>query len=231
MMKGRIMNKESSLIHEIFIALITTILSTLIISWFINPLTNWLFPKILKIMESFASPFVDLTYQKAATLTFERTGLLNLVLSITCICYLFLFSICLLSFKKDRLRNEIDDISAIVKPRSHFRTDEESLSQLKESHKYLCKLLRIYKKMSVLLYISMILVVISMIFCEMTQIYEVSLSTKARTNIEIVAPYISDQEYKQLKSDFFTIKNKSDYDNLQNTLNMISDEHSLDLKE
>ena len=77
----------------------------------------------------------------------------------------------------------------------------------------------------------MILVVISMIFCEMTQIYEVSLSTKARTNIEIVAPYISDQEYKQLKSDFFTIKNKSDYDNLQNTLNMISDEHSLDLKE
>ena len=65
----------------------------------------------------------------------------------------------------------------------------------------------------------------------MIQIFGSSISANTRANIEIVAPYISDQEYKQLKSDFFTIKSKSDYDNLQKALNMISEEHQLDLKE
>ena len=58
-----------------------------------------------------------------------------------------------------------------------------------------------------------------------------SISTVTRTNIEIVSPYISDQEYKQLKSDFFLIKTKDDYDNLQKELEIISENNQVDLKE
>lgn len=65
----------------------------------------------------------------------------------------------------------------------------------------------------------------------MFQIYVSSISSKTLNRIDIAAPYISDQEYKQLKSDFLMIENKSDYDDLQKNINTIFEENQLDLKE
>lgn len=49
-------------------------------------------------------------------------------------------------------------------------------------------------------------------------------------NIEIVAPYITDDEYKQLRSDFFQIDSKADYDNLINKISAIAEKKHLQLK-
>lgn len=49
-------------------------------------------------------------------------------------------------------------------------------------------------------------------------------------NIEIVAPYINDIEYKQLRSAFFQMDSKSDYQNLIYKLESIAEEYSLQLK-
>ena len=49
-------------------------------------------------------------------------------------------------------------------------------------------------------------------------------------NIEIIAPYISDEEYKTLKSDFYQMEDIGDYNSLQNELNYIAKKNSLNLK-
>lgn len=46
-------------------------------------------------------------------------------------------------------------------------------------------------------------------------------------NIEIVAPYISDIEYKSLKSDFYSIDTKNDFETLQNSISKIMEENNL----
>lgn len=50
-------------------------------------------------------------------------------------------------------------------------------------------------------------------------------------NIEIVAPYISDVKYKQLKSDFYQIDSKEDFDTLTCVINEIATQHDLHLQE
>lgn len=58
-------------------------------------------------------------------------------------------------------------------------------------------------------------------------------STTARdtlNNIEIVAPYITDTEYKQLRSDFFQMDSKSDYESIVKELTSIAEKHNLQLK-
>ena len=57
-------------------------------------------------------------------------------------------------------------------------------------------------------------------------------STIARdtiTNIEIVAPYITDMDYKQLRSEFFQMDSKSDYEDLVNKISTIAEFHNLQL--
>lgn len=49
-------------------------------------------------------------------------------------------------------------------------------------------------------------------------------------NIEIVAPYITDTEYKQLRSDFFQMDSKSDFESIIRELASIAEEHNLQLK-
>lgn len=48
-------------------------------------------------------------------------------------------------------------------------------------------------------------------------------------NIEIVAPYIDEQHYKQLKSDFYTMDSMEDFNDLNQKLKNIADKHSLHL--
>lgn len=54
--------------------------------------------------------------------------------------------------------------------------------------------------------------------------------TVLTNNIEIVSPYISDLEYKQLKSDFHSMNSSTDYDRLVSRLSTISNNYSLSLK-
>ena len=42
--------------------------------------------------------------------------------------------------------------------------------------------------------------------------------TKLTNNIEIIAPYIGDQEYKILKSNYHSISSRSDFDSFNNLL-------------
>ncbi|MEY8265132.1 hypothetical protein AALA79_01945 [Lachnospiraceae bacterium 64-25] len=55
-------------------------------------------------------------------------------------------------------------------------------------------------------------------------------SLKLTCNIEIVSPYVSDSEYKQLKSSFHSMQSRSDYEELVDTLKAIGEKYELNLK-
>lgn len=49
-------------------------------------------------------------------------------------------------------------------------------------------------------------------------------------DIEIVSPYITDMEYKQLRSEFYQIDSEPDYDNLMSKISIIAKSNSLELR-
>lgn len=49
-------------------------------------------------------------------------------------------------------------------------------------------------------------------------------------NIEIVSPYVSDFEYKKLKSDFYSMNTYDEYAAIKLTLNKIAEDNNLTLK-
>lgn len=76
--------------------------------------------------------------------------------------------------------------------------------------------------------------VFAWIFCIFSigeSIYINSTITQTLNNIEIVSPYINDEEYKYLKSKFYSIKGTSDYDKLVEELNAIAKENNIILKD
>lgn len=61
-------------------------------------------------------------------------------------------------------------------------------------------------------------------------LYINSKITSITNNIEIVSPYITDVEYKRLKSQFHTMENSDDYDSLNFLLSDIAEKNSVKLK-
>ena len=54
--------------------------------------------------------------------------------------------------------------------------------------------------------------------------------TKSLNNIEILSPFISDYNYKMLKSKFHLIKSKSDYDALNSEIEDLLKTYSIQLE-
>lgn len=54
--------------------------------------------------------------------------------------------------------------------------------------------------------------------------------TRTTNNIEILSPYLSDQEYKVLISRFHTVKSKNDYENLYSILKEYAIQYDIELK-
>lgn len=108
-------------------------------------------------------------------------------------------------------------IAELEKELIELNKERESLMK-KSAHRY--KILRI---------IYVLLWCIYIIFT-FTVTYIDSTVSRLTRNIEIVSPYISDQEYKNLKSAFYSMDSREDYTNLVNALEEISSEHGIELK-
>ena len=67
----------------------------------------------------------------------------------------------------------------------------------------------------------------AVIYCR--QIYIREKTVAAINTIEILAPYMSDQQYKQFKSEFYLIQNKQDYDSLLASLKEIASQENIHL--
>lgn len=81
-----------------------------------------------------------------------------------------------------------------------------------------------------LIIIIFVFLYIFLIFTYSRSLYINDKITSLTNNIEIVSPYISDINYKQLKSNFHMMENSEDYNNLMSELSDIAKDHSLTLK-
>lgn len=90
------------------------------------------------------------------------------------------------------------------------------------------KWITMFQKISDTLPVHLMLAFIILFACIFSE--RVSSDITANTilrNIEIVAPYISDDEYKILKSDFYSMDTKNDFETLQNSIMEIREENNL----
>ena len=81
-----------------------------------------------------------------------------------------------------------------------------------------------------MLYGLFILTILLIEFTYLSDLYIYKQATTTYTNIEIVSPYISDQEYKALKSQFHLISNENDFDKLTLAIDNIAKRNSIELK-
>ncbi|MBR5970115.1 MAG: hypothetical protein IK016_07195 [Lachnospiraceae bacterium] len=105
---------------------------------------------------------------------------------------------------------------------------DEELSTIEKSERKQYQTSRIVHSVICALLIAAFLVVM-MIHGFFSTAYKTIVRTA--NNIEIVSPYISDIEYRQLKSDYHSICNADDYDELISHLRAIADKNGLNLRE
>lgn len=96
----------------------------------------------------------------------------------------------------------------------------ENLSQITQKHH------RLYCILTIFLY----LILIIFMYWHGNNTFINQCKTSSLCNLEIICPYISDLEYKKLKSSFYSIQTKKDYEIFTNTIEEIGDKYSLDLK-
>lgn len=122
------------------------------------------------------------------------------------------------TFKDECTVNNPDDIA------KQFLKESEKLKRLnQEAESREKKLVRILRVISVIIIIWIISILGFYSYAD-------NIVCKTIGNIEIVSPYISDVEYKTLKSNFYSMDSKSDYDALMDNLNRIASNNSLKLK-
>lgn len=110
--------------------------------------------------------------------------------------------------------------------------DQQTLSE--ENRNAIVKMIKAHlfrsKKLRILAF-SCLIPIFTLFFMVAVQTIYVNKTVTALTNnIEIVSPYISDLEYKKLKSAFHLMNSRADYDSLCDSLNKIADENQLQLK-
>lgn len=225
------MKKKKLFENVIVIGIVTSVISTVIFSWFITPTTKWLFPKILKLINLFSAAFVDSFYRSATKLSAENANMSNLAFSF--VSYIIIWSVfflvtrTILTFYSQKLKRQI--------PSNALEDQQEIVDETVDEHLDIPianqeKRLKLFKGLFSVILVLIIVHFVLSLYMMMSQIFSMNLCSNTMVNIEIVSPYISDQEYKQLKSDFYTIEGKQDYDVLHDKLELIAENNELTLK-
>lgn len=207
------------------------VISALIISWLITPVTNFIFPKLINVLDKLSSSLSDSIYIGIAKGFPGNTLTFTFLCVVLCIYLLFMFFIMF-------IREKINDVDAVFKEEKNYysnsettiptQTDLEAKSKLilhdiELFQKKLCRLRLIFSGIS-------ILCLISFSFTTMSQIYISETANNIYANIEIVSPYVSDSEYKHLKSEFHSIRSSKDYLSLINDLSKIAATNDITLQ-
>ncbi len=221
------MKKTNSKNNDFVKSIISGIISTLIISWIISPITDFVFPKIISFANKFSHSLSNQIYSQVSKGSYEYISVLNLTYSHVIV--LILFSILALSVYLGylSLKDHISELEGLIYDKEEEEeSDEEFIESIQNDLRQQKKRLPFYKYLSIFF---LFFIFVTTTFATMKQIYILELSTKATVNIEIVSPYISDIEYKQLKSSFHLIKTQDDYEKLLDKIEDIADANEINL--
>lgn len=225
--KNKIFNKNnfSNWIIGGVIALIITKVS--------DPLSEFLFTNFLNIGGSIITYVSNSTYREISNGFSEQSSSVVLyfvfLLLIVLLEGIYLFFFLQFKIRKNELNKSFtsnDDSTAISENSNDVTSDnlhEQGIKSFKKRER--ANIFYLLKRTFLCLFLLFIL----------TYFYGQSNFIRNKTialtnNIEIVSPYISDIEYKQLKSKFHSMETQSDYNELMEKLEDIATEYSLKLK-
>lgn len=208
----------------------------LIITKASDPLSEFLFSNILNIGGSFITRISNSTYREISNGFSEQSSSIVLSLSylfficfLECIFFIFLEINKTIKNKSNKLFSSNNNTTSFEE-NSNVTSDNIHEQESETLNKWFEKK---YEKLFFLNFTSIILLIFS--FLAITFIYGQSNFIRNKTitmtnNMEIVSPYITDLEYKQLKSHFHSIETQSDYETLMEELETIADKYFLKLK-
>lgn len=246
--KGCVKMKKLEKLKKYILPAIPAFVLTFIFSKVLNPVLELLYSSFLNLGSFFIKSFSDSTYRTISHGYSELPSLWILYFLPIILMMIFLVLEKLREFQFHKFLDSIYELKAqnnacLKKTNDATETDSISdeeknindiLSELVETKNYLDNLEinvnNSNKKRSFILKFVTGFLIFIMIFLYAQQSFVNTAITKALSNIEIVSPYISESEYRHLKSDFYSINNHEDYDLLINTLEEIADANSINLK-
>lgn len=178
---------------------------------FFSPLFASIYVFISSLIDKFITTFSDSTYREISN-GFNDSYAVYILIFI--LYAYFLVAFIPYSF---HIAEKIKSISLF----SSLQNKDESQKVIEKRHKLL----------NLLIAFSMLSSFLVSVYLIGNLIYITNCKTKSLTNMEIISPYISDLEYKQLKSSFYLIQNKDDYDAFTSTLDELGKKYSLNLKQ
>ena len=198
---------------DMTIGITAGIISTLLVMWFIQPITNWFFPKMINILTFLNASFSDFIYREIPYATTTRSNESAILFSFTT-AYIFLLLLFFLTYS----------LAKVYKILSIDTDTSSSKDEIVFTEK---------KNPIISFIISYALFAFLIIFCVFITCKDLYIKEKASDltiNMEIISPLLSYQDYKQLRANFYSIDSKKDYDDFTNHLEAIANENNITLR-
>lgn len=186
-------------------ALFIGILGCALWEYIFSPLCKFVYIKISSLIDKFSATFSNSTYIEISKGYYD-SPVIDIVCFIIIIFFIYISSIFYLY---------------LTRKSQHKLTSEE-----KFPYEYLKRNFFI----RIIILISTQLVMIIWMYWIGNLMFINQCKSTSLCNLEIISPYISDLEYKELKSDFYSIQTKADYESFVNTINELGEKYSLNLK-
>lgn len=244
-MKNESMQKDTFINAKTLRAGIFGAALSFIIAKLLDPLFNNIYAFFLTFQGSLIKSISDATYREISNGYSEKTSQSVLYLMVIIMCS-FLFyihskikdiytQIIESNAKKYDNAQSIQSSSIADIPETEIINKSSKLIQeaddlKKQAYEILEKSNKVMKRSYHIFNFFLIIGGIFLFFLYSKDAFVINKVTSITNNIEIVSPYITDEEYKQLKSDFHTMKSRDDYDSLTNSLSEIASYNSVELK-
>lgn len=202
---------------------------TLLMGRLMEPIFSYLFSKLLGTGGTIVNWMANFTYRQISNGYSEQTAFL--ILSFLVILA-FIAAAQMLTELKNVYEKYVTYCNCLVaEPIPNKKTCPESHQESLEAQKeFILGTLKKAKIFYIVGNISIAFTLCYVLFSYGQISYVNSRISVLTSNIEIVSPYISDLEYKHLKSNFHAMENRDDYNNLISELEVLGKNYSLKLK-
>lgn len=218
---------------SVIIAAIIGIILSFFLEKIFNPICEAMYSFALQVGDYFIVSFSNATYQEIALGLTEKASyslLYFIYFALVFLGKIIMDSIC------DNIDSELSsadnlvyvwnhpeiipyDITQVIPPENEISSFKKKTSKRKKN----------FKRFKIFITSFMYVLLAIIIMLNSRQVFICEKTIAAINDIEIVAPYISDYQYKQFKSDFYLIKNKQDYDSLLTALKAIASQENITL--
>ena len=211
------MNEKESKLKVLFINIIVSLIVFPTSERFLTPVYDAIINNLLSAKNTGLKFISDFIYSRISEGVYVNIPFYIFIVIVSLLLGLLICSI-LLPYKKANSCCDADSISSCPKrKRLNFLLRARCFLFNPKRRKLLTSI------SCIVLYALFLLFVLTTNFVNLT-------ITRTTNNIEILAPYISDQDYKILKSNFHSISSRSDFDSLTNLLNKYATNVGVELK-